>query len=338
MMLLALLLAFSALLPAAPWPSVSPAKVGWSQAKLDEARRSSGAGGPGAVFATVDGKALVAWGDVDQPRNVRSIRKSVVSALIGQEIARGKLSLQATLADLGITERTPLTEMEGKATIADLLTSRSGVFLPAAYELPSNSASRPARGTYSPGTVFHYGNWGFNVLGVIFEKTSGEDLYQAFETRLATPLGMQDFRRPRDTRLRKEDVSLHPAHLFRLSPRDLARFVHLYLNEGRWGTHQVLPASWVAESTRPHVQVPRNPNGAHYGYLWWIYPQSERNPSLAFAVQGAGGAIGVAIPKLRLVFVFTQEAPDDRTNLAKLEAGRGWQLLQRITTAAPPRF
>jgi CubicO group peptidase (beta-lactamase class C family) len=39
--------------------------------------------------------------------------------------------------------------------------------------------------------------------------------------------------------------SLHPAHTFRISTRDLARFGQLYLNEGRWlGDSSSQPPGW----------------------------------------------------------------------------------------------
>ena len=37
-----------------------------------------------------------------------------------------------------------------------------------------------------------------------------------------------------------------------MSARDLARFGLLYLNDGQWKDQQVVPASWVTESTTPH--------------------------------------------------------------------------------------
>ena len=44
--------------------------------------------------------------------------------------------------------------------------------------------------------------------------------------------------------------------LLKLPSRDLAKFGYLYLNGGRWGTTQVIPAGYVAASTRPHTCPP----------------------------------------------------------------------------------
>src|SRR5690606_9925098 len=49
------------------------------------------------------------------------------------------------------------------------------------------------------------------------------------------------------------------------SCRDMARFGHLYLREGRWKHQRVIPKDWVQESTEPSSDL----NEA-YGYLWWL--------------------------------------------------------------------
>jgi len=72
-------------------------------------------------------------------------------ALLGTEVARGRISLSATLEQLGIDDDPPLTPDERAARVEDLLASRSGVYHDAAYAMQSARDARPARGTARAG-------------------------------------------------------------------------------------------------------------------------------------------------------------------------------------------
>jgi CubicO group peptidase (beta-lactamase class C family) len=87
----------------------------------------------GALMAVFRGHVILACGDVNRPLEAHSVRKSLVSGLYGTAVARGEINLDATLADFGIDERTPLTAEERSATIRQVISARSGVYLPAAY-------------------------------------------------------------------------------------------------------------------------------------------------------------------------------------------------------------
>ena len=221
----------------------------------------------GALMAVVRGHVILACGDVERPFETHSVRKSLVSGLYGVAVARREIDLDATLAKFSIDERTPLTDAERSATIRQVISARSGVYLPAAYA-PASQDGRPARGSHSPGTHWFYNNWDFNVAGVIYERATGEDLYESFERRIAKPLGMEDWDPTDGFRVYEPTKSRHPAHTFRISTRDLARFGQLYLQDGRWEGRQLLPADWVQESTRPHTD---DGDGTGYGYMWWTY-------------------------------------------------------------------
>ena len=217
----------------------------------------------GAVMAVFRGRILLACGDVRRKFEAHSVRKSLVSGLYGTAIARDEIDLDSTLADFAIDERTPLTSVERSATIRQVISARSGVYLPAAYGA-SQDKRRPARGSYSPGTHWFYNNWDINVAGVVYEKASREDLYESFSRRLAKPIGMEDWELADGFRVYEPTKSRYPAHTFRLSTRDLARFGQLYLQQGWWAGRQILPADWVTESTRPHTDdgpVPRSRRG-----------------------------------------------------------------------------
>lgn len=268
---LALAIPMSAPVIAQPWEELDPMQSGWSTERLDIARNYSAGLKPTAVVIVQDGKVVASWGDIKRKVNVASVRKSLLSALYGIAVSEGHIDLSTTLAELGIDDKAPaLTETEKSATVRDLLMSRSGVYHPAAYETKDIKRKRPARGSHAPGTFWFYNNWDFNALGTIYRERTGEDIFESFERRIADPIGMEDFS-ARDGRYVTEEFSEHPAYPFNLSARDAARFGQLFLDEGRWGDRQVLPASWVRESTTPYSFAKRIRQG--YGYMWWTLPE-----------------------------------------------------------------
>ena len=320
------------------WPSPTwtraedPAALGWSMEKLAKAEDYTRAYAPTAVMIVQDGKIIASWGDVAHKVNVRSMRKSVLSALYGIGVAEGHISLDQTIGALGIDDRAPsLSETEKQATIRDLLMARSGVYHAAAYEAPDMKARRPQRGSHPPGTYWYYNNWDFNTLGFIYQKLVGSDVFQAFEAQIAKPIGMEDFSAA-DGKFVFEPSSDYPAYTFRLTARDLARFGLLYLNRGAWSDARIVPADWVDASTKPWSQGDR---GLDYGYLWWVLPKGETGgqPSLAGAYMALGyGGQGLAvIPQLRLVVV---QLIDVKEGQERIGAGREFAELLRLIAAA----
>ncbi len=130
----------------------TPEEAGWSSEGLKIARTNSRVSGSAAVMVIYDGAILAQWGQVERRFKCHSIRKSLLSALFGIAVAKGEIDIDETLGSIGIDDDTGLTEIERSARVSDLLKSRSGVYLPAAYETPSQKNSRPARGSHDPGT------------------------------------------------------------------------------------------------------------------------------------------------------------------------------------------
>lgn len=304
--------------PEASWVEVErPAEWGWDEQALGRARERFEQLESAAVMIVHRGVLIADWGATDQRYNGQSIRKALLGALLGQEEAAGRLSLEATLGELGIDDaEQPLTDGEKSARVVDLLHSSGGIYLSALYEAPSWKRYKPERGSSSPGARWYYSNWEFNALGTIFERVSGRTIHEAFAERIAAPLGMQDYR-PQDvhylasdslTERLQENRSEHRAYVFMVSARDLARFGLMVLAEGRWRGDQVVPADWIARSTAlDTVETQERLDGDRYGYLWWVSPPESAMGRVAGAqVAKATGGRGhklLVIPELGLVVV-----------------------------------
>ncbi|MEN3943105.1 serine hydrolase [Prosthecobacter sp. SYSU 5D2] len=304
--LLVLHSALQAQVPGGSWEKLAdPAKKGWSVGKLQAARQYTSTLDTEAVMIVVDGKVLDEWGAVEQRFNVHSIRKSFLSALYGIQVEGGSIKMEETMADLDVGDNEPgLTDIEKKATVADLLKARSGIYHPALYETAKMKAARPQRHSHKPGEFWYYNNWDFNALGTVYEQKTGAGIYEDFKKQIADPIGMQDYRVEDGEYVTGAD-SIHRAYPFRMTARDMARFGLLFLRGGQWDGKQVIPAAWVEESTTSYSNAG---NSGGYGYLWWIatggkHFQGVSLPDGSYSARGAGGHYILVVPPLDLVIV-----------------------------------
>ena len=288
---------------------VVPEEIGWSSVKLEEAKNYAEQIGSAAVMALYEGKVFFSWGKINQKYLIHSIRKPFLCALYGIYVKRGLIDLDKSLDELGIDDIPPsLTPEEKKATVRDLLMSRSGVYHKAAAEAQVMINTRPERGSHAPGTFFYYNNWDFNVLGTIFEKQTGKKIFEAFKEEIADPIGMQDFLLS-DCRYQREwKKSKHPAYHFRMTARDMARFGLLYLNKGKYGDEQIIPPEWIVESTTPYSI--NNLSGDGYGYMWSIIPE-EAGLGNGFYHTGTGVHLLAVLPERKLVLVHRVDTDKD---------------------------
>lgn len=299
----------AAVYPSAAWEQIArPESVGWTRADLDSVRARLAKLHTTGFIAVVGGRVLMEYGDVQVVSYLASVRKSVLSMLFGNHIANGTIRLDKTLAEIGIDDLGGLTAQEQEATIRDLLMARSGV-----YHAASNSgddlASAPPRGSQPHGTYYLYSNWDFNALGTIFETETGRNIYDALESDLARPIGMQDFDRSIHRRTGDTTQSIHLAYHMHFSTRDMARIGYLMLRQGNWAGRQLVPRDWVRESTRALTPVsemnpPNRRTGRFgYGYLWWVLDGASATGPYAgaFSGHGAVGQYITVVPALDLV-------------------------------------
>lgn len=331
-------------------PRISPAEAGYSAERLDELRSFLAEHGSDSLLLMKDGKVFFEWGDIHRKLTVHSMRKALLSSLYGIAVARGEIDLAATLASLGVDDTAPgLTDDEGRATLGDVLKSRSGVYHPAAAEAESMIAARPERGSHPPGSFFYYNNWDFNVAGRVLEWRTGRRIYDQFDALIAKPLGMRDWHgrivvADADGRVSDPEAdgwyqyeperSRYPAYHFRMSAYDLALYGQLFLDRGRWQGRQIVPAEWIDASTQPS-SITEPDYGLAYGMLWDVLVPEPGDARPSFFHTGVGVHMLGIYPKHGLVLVHRV----DTEHAARFSDGDLYPLIRRVHAArlkAPP--
>lgn len=321
---------------AAAWSQwETPQAAGYDPAKLDQARAAADRARSAAVMIIDGGHVVSAWGDVSRKLELHSVRKSLYAAMYGAAVERGLIDLDATLAELGVDDLTPLTPREKQAKLRDLLYARSGVYHPAAYAPAGQERNRPARDSKAPGTHWYYNNWDFNVAGALLERAAKKPLGEAFEEWIASPIGMEDFTPADVARVDEPRTSRWPALTFRMSTRDLARFGALWAARGRWNGRQVLPAEWVELASKPLSEL--EPKGTGYAMMWWThapgslsaeqYPHASRHRVVR--ASGTGGQAIAVFPELDLVIVHR----GDTDHGLEVDGRTVWSLVDKILAA-----
>jgi len=314
--------------PDAHWQPIERAEsAGFSSKRLEAVSAWMSSLDTTAMMVVVGGRTLLTYGDVTHVSYLASGRKSVLSLLYGKYVENGAIRLDKKLSELQFSDVGGLMPREQEATVEHLLTARSGV-----YHKPSNggddTANAPPRGSVAPGSRFIYNNWDFNAAGAVFEKLTGRDIYDALDTDLARPIGMEDFDRARQRKSGNADVSQYPAYHVWLSTRDMARVGLLALHEGVWRDRMVVPRDWVRRATSlatPHRETnaafadsPPSVDRWGYGYLFWVWDADNPADPLkgAFTAWGVGGQYITVIPQLDMVVAHKTDTGFGRTEPA----------------------
>ncbi|WKK82766.2 serine hydrolase domain-containing protein [Marivirga arenosa] len=270
------------------------------------------------------GKIVFEYGDTEENSYIASCRKSILAILYGKYVENGQINLDKSLGELKIEDHAPLLEIEKSATIKDVISARSGVFLPG-----SNGGDfrrlAPKRGSVKPGSYWLYSNWDFNLAGYIFEKETKKNIYDEIEKQLVLPLQMQDWNRSLQLKNGNLEVSKFPAYHIWFSTRDMARVGLLMLRKGKWKDTQVIPKEWVKEMVTQRTSYQEAQKNAPilkedgldlgYGYMWWLIENTDDNKlKNAYSAQGALGQNITVYPEIDVVLAFKTKSEYQRRN------------------------
>ena len=243
----------------------------------------------------------------DRPANVKSVSKSVISALIGIAIDRGLIkSVREPIAQYfpGVIDGTA-NEPKRRITIEDLLTMRSGLESTSGRNYGAWVRSpnwvrfvltRPLEA--APGEMIEYSTGNTHLLSAILTRVTGTSTWQFAQDALARPLGFSLVRWARDP----QGIYFGGNEML-MTSRDMVAFGELYLNRGRAGGKQIVPERWIETSFIPRGRSYWSDQ--QYGYGWWI---RELAGQRAYFAWGFGGQYIFVLPELELVIATTSSA------------------------------
>ncbi len=241
--------------------------------------------------------------------NVKSVSKSIISALVGVAIDRGMVPGPETPIRTYFPEIAKDKDArKQRITIEDLLTMRSGLESTSNRNYGAWVQSRNwvqhalAKPLFAePGTEMEYSTGNTHLLSAILTKATGASTWQFAQDSLAKPLGFTLPRWPQDP----QGIYFGGNDML-LTPRQMISFGELYLRHGRISvkgsdpTTHVVPQKWIERSFVPRGVSPIS--GHRYGYGWWM---RELAGHQAYFAWGFGGQYIILVPDLDLVVVTT---------------------------------
>jgi CubicO group peptidase (beta-lactamase class C family) len=224
-----------------------------------------------------------------------SVAKSFLSALYGIIHAEGKI----TSLDDPVTKYAP--DLKGTAydgaTVRNVLNMASGVEFDEDYLDYNSDINRMGReialgGTMdgftralqdkfvTPGKQWQYVSIDTHVVGMVIRGATGRDIPGLLSEKVIAPLGLEET----PYYVTDGEGGAFVLGGLNLRTRDYARFGQMFLDGGKYGGTQVVPADWVTASTQ--ASAPTAPGKIGYGFQWWIPVNATEGEYLARGVYG----------------------------------------------------
>jgi len=240
--------------------------------------------------------------------NSFSMAKSIINILTGIALKEGKIkSLDEPVGNY-------LPEFKegdkSKITLRHLLTMSSGLDWDEAYSSLLSSTTEAYYGTNlakqmfaapvvaPPGTICKYKTVDPQLLSMVLHKATGETISGYADEKLWTQIGTEH---EALWSLDHKDGDEKAYCCFNATARDFARIGKLYLQNGSWDGKEIVPADFVALSTKPNMLTDDKGNVTdYYGYLWWMLKYKGMQ---VFCARGLDGQYIIVVPEKKTIIV-----------------------------------
>ncbi len=228
-----------------------------------------------------------------------SMSKTVTGMAIGFLCDEGLLTTDTKLVNI-FPEYTPADKKFRDITVKHLLNMSTGVNFSEAGSVTESdwtAAFFSAKVDFIPGSMFAYNSMNSYILGKIVTRISGMSLMEFLNERLFAPLEIENsFWEIGPEGIEKGGWGLY------LSAESWAKLGVMMLNGGRFENRQILPESWVRESTKKQNSVPESAGAFNYGYQIWVGRNGKE-----FLFNGMLGQNVWVYPEKNIVVVINSE-------------------------------
>lgn len=235
-----------------------------------------------------------------------SMAKSFATTLVGIAIEEGHIAGLDDPVTAYIPELLERDPRFGEITIRHLVAMTSGLRFDeyaspwddatTSYWSPDlRAAALNTKIGEAPGQRFHYNDYNTVLVGMVLERATGMTVSEYLKTRLWQPMGAEG---DATWNLDSEHSGFEQMSVgINARAIDFAKLGWLFLNQGKNGDRQVVPAAWVEEATR--MDITTDP-AAGYQYGWWV---DVSRGGKAYNADGHRGQFIYVYPAADLVLV-----------------------------------
>jgi len=294
------------------WEMGTPESVGMSSALLEKAAQNLAQVPQSLSFLVIRRGVLVFeryfHGSAKlHSNNIHSASKSILSALTGIALREAFLHSVDQKISTILSPRYTVPENKKNLTVRHLLTMSGGLAWTedeTEYEIEVRRdwvkailALRPIKPV---GETFFYNTGLTHLLSAVLTEASGLSTSALAKKYLFKPLGATFEHWGHDP----QGYNSGGYNLY-LTPRAMAKFGQLYLQQGVWHGQQIVPQAWVEESLQVQSTVDSTRD---YGYLWWL-PKFHNHA--VKKMWGFGGQFVYLIPGSDTIVVMTADTKKD---------------------------
>lgn len=297
------------------WETTPPSTLGYCPEKIEALYTFLEENQSKAFLLLKDGKiVLEQYFDGFQPTDNwywASAGKTITAFTVGMAQQEGFLSIDDPSADyLGEGWTTAPLEKEQLITVKNQLSMTTGLD----YTVPNLGCTDPACLLYlaDAGEQWYYHNAPYTLLDQVIEGATATTLNQYFSQKVRIPIGMNGAFLPVDEN-----------NVYFSTPRSMARFGLLMLNEGSWGSTPIMTdTAYFNEMINTSQDL-----NLSYGYLWWLNGKSSYKfpgttatfpgflipnaPADTYLAAGKNGQFLSITPSEGLVWIRMGDSPDD---------------------------